>query len=192
MQKRSILMRVATLVAFATVAAWAVDVTGKWSGQMERPQWGNGIDGQLSAERNEADRNHGRSGRRAHANSRWKSGGQQNRVRGSRQRHEDRARRNRQGRRNYAADQDGRRSGRRPRPHQVEASEIGAAGIREPFTRINVHHACARISLTPYEMCHFGLFPTRILRPRPGGGRYIGHVDCEDREPDDGGSRICV
>jgi len=37
MQKRSILMRVATVVAFATVAAWAVDVTGKWSGQMSGP-----------------------------------------------------------------------------------------------------------------------------------------------------------
>jgi hypothetical protein len=37
MQKRSILIRVATLVAFATAAAWAADVTGKWSGQMSGP-----------------------------------------------------------------------------------------------------------------------------------------------------------
>jgi hypothetical protein len=34
------LMRVAALAAIATAAAWAADVTGKWSGQMNGPDGG--------------------------------------------------------------------------------------------------------------------------------------------------------
>jgi len=37
MKKRLMPVRVAALVAFATAAAWAADVTGKWSGQMSGP-----------------------------------------------------------------------------------------------------------------------------------------------------------
>ena len=37
MQKRLISMRVATLLAIATVTAWAADVTGEWSGQKGGP-----------------------------------------------------------------------------------------------------------------------------------------------------------